>query len=116
VLHFKGDYSDLKCDSPLPPFPVETKSVLSTFITVGNQCRNILHHLDQLEEELQGQHPQWISAFRAFLRMTKACYGRDLSDNYVETIADFQDKYLNLGINVTPKVILKQMLHHFQRS
>jgi hypothetical protein len=85
-------------------------------MTAGNQCRNILHQLDELEEELQGQYPQWLAAFRSFLRMTKACYGRNLSDNYVETIADFQDKYLNLGINVTPKVILKQMLHHFQRS
>ena len=46
----------------------------------------------------------YVQMLKAFKEVVTACYGRDLKPNYKYKIEKFKQKYLNLFINVTPKI------------
>ena len=47
---------------------------------------------------------QFVNAFTAFSVVVESCYGKDLLPNYKEAISQFQSKYNQLNISVTPKI------------
>ena len=46
----------------------------------------------------------FISAFESFNAVVAACYGTDLSAGYEEKIESITKDYLELNINITPKI------------
>ena len=48
----------------------------------------------------------YIQAFRSFDQVVSKCFGVSLKEGYKEAIGDFKTAYINLGITVTPKVIM----------
>lgn len=52
------------------------------------------------------------NAFKVFNYIVTTCYGYELSANHVEKLKKFSPAYLDLGINVTPKV--HAVLHDVQ--
>ena len=79
----------------------------------GNQCREFLKKLDKLEqafflagfEEAVNGRP-FIASMRSFSRVVDLCFQVELKEGYQESIKEFERKYLELGVTVTPKVRL----------
>ena len=76
----------------------------------GNQCREFLKKLDKLEqaiflaglEEAVNGLP-FIASMRSFSRVVDLCFQVELKEGYQESIKEFERKYLELGVTVTPK-------------
>ena len=52
------------------------------------------------------------NVFKVFNYIVTTCYGSELAANYVKELNKFSPAYLDLGINVTPKV--HAAMHHVQ--
>ena len=78
----------------------------------GNQSRELLKKVDKLE----GLCPtninvtKYVKAFKALNKVVSSCYGYELAPDYQDKIRAFSKAYLNLGINVTPKI--HAVVHH----
>ena len=75
----------------------------------GNQSREFLKKVDQLEEafitadvEVKGQ--PYIASLRSFNQVVEQCFEVELKDGYMESIRMFETKYRELNISITPKV------------
>ena len=79
----------------------------------GNQCREFLKKLDKLEqafflagfEEAVNGRP-FIASMRSFSRVVDLCFQVELKEGYQESIKEFERKYLELNVTITPKVRL----------
>ena len=60
----------------------------------------------------------FVKAFKAFGKVVEACFSFRLDKNYKEVIRSFRTAYLELGINVTPKVhiIFRHLEEFFEVS
>jgi hypothetical protein len=72
----------------------------------GNACRHLLRKksLDKLETMLPQAHGMFLDALRAFDRVVGSCYGFVLSPSFSESISEFREIFLQLGMRVTPKI------------
>jgi hypothetical protein len=70
----------------------------------GNQCKMLLNKLSLLEEVLPPQLLKFVNALKAFNLVRNACFGEQLSPNFMTLVQEFKGTYLALGIAVTPKV------------
>ena len=77
----------------------------------GNQSRDFLNKLDKLEQAFftAGQHVAvkglpFISALRSFKRVVGDCFKVDLKEGYRSSIREFELRYRELEISITPKV------------
>ena len=61
-------------------------------------------NLDKLQKIVPQDFDMFVSAFRAFGKVVRSCFGLVLSPSYKTDIESFKKCYLNLGISVTPKV------------
>ena len=51
----------------------------------------------------------FIASLRSFNRVVELCFQVELKEGYKESIKEFERKYMELGVTVTPKVLtLKQ--------
>ena len=71
---------------------------------VGNESRKLLKRCKDLNELCPSELQSYVQTFKAFDEVVDACYSRELKSNYKDKIGEFKKNYLNLGINVTPKV------------
>ena len=62
----------------------------------GPSCKKLLDKLDVLERDLPGELTPYITAFRLFNVVRKACFSKVLLPNYAEAIRDFQRAVENL--------------------
>ena len=78
----------------------------------GNDSRKLLKKVDQLEGLAPNNKvvKKYAKAFKALNDVVHACYGYDLADDYLVKISSFSVAYLNLKINVTPKI--HAVMHH----
>lgn len=76
----------------------------------GNSSRILLQKVDVLAAIGPLQVLPYIAAFKAFSKVVTGCYGSFLDPMVEDYIADFKQKYLDLGISVTPKV--HAVFHH----
>lgn len=80
----------------------------------GNGCRRLLKKADFLQAGAPLVVQPFTDVFRALDLVTSSCFGSDLSNEFIEHIHDFKEKYLSLVdmryVNVTPKV--HAIFHH----
>lgn len=80
----------------------------------GNSCKILLNRIDELECIAKNNTDfavmKYVRVFRDFKKVVEACFGASLHVNYKEIIDNFKISYLQLGINVTPK--LHMIFHH----
>ena len=70
----------------------------------GNESRKLLKRCKYLNESCPSELQSYVQTFKAFDEVVDACYSRELKSNYKDKIGEFKKNYLNLGVNVTPKV------------
>ena len=80
----------------------------------GNSSRALLKKTDQLEGLCPSNNivKKFANAFKALNDVVAVCYGYELAADYVAKIKKFSGAYLELGINITPKV--HNLVHHLQ--
>ena len=80
----------------------------------GNNSRVLLKKVDQPENLCPSKNMVKIFAnvFKGLNDVVPACYGYELTADYVTKIKKFSRAYLNLGINATPKV--HDVMHQVQ--
>ena len=78
----------------------------------GNDSRKLLKKVDQLEGlcPTNGKVKKFAKTFMALNDVVSACYGFELAPDYQSKIRMFSSAYLDLRINVTPK--LHAVMHH----
>ena len=79
----------------------------------GNDSRALLKKVDQLERFCPSNNPKvkkFAVAFKALNDVVSACYGFELAPDYDDKISKFSRAYLDLKINVTPKI--HAVMHH----
>ena len=83
------------------------------YFNKGNQCRQFLKQLDSLQEKIKTDHSQtslvkalpFLEAARSLSQVVSSCFGVSISASYLEDINTFEEKYLQTGLSMTPKVI-----------
>lgn len=70
----------------------------------GNSCRLLLSKVDILRSSCPVQHLAFVAAFHSFGHVVESCFGTELKDQCLLHITQFRSLYLDLNINVTPKV------------
>ena len=70
----------------------------------GNSCKRLLEKLDILESMCPLECLPFLAALKAFKEVVASCFGLTLKPDYIEEIRSFRSRYLDLEINVTPKV------------
>lgn len=70
----------------------------------GNSSSKLLKNVDILDCICPLECKPFVRAFRSFRNVVCGCYGELLNPRFKELIASFRQDYLDLGINVTPKV------------
>lgn len=72
----------------------------------GNNARTLLRNVDLLEDVCPKEPNvlRYVKAFRCFNEVVVSCYGSSLQPDFREKIRNFQNAYLQLPLNVTPKV------------
>ena len=80
----------------------------------GNNSRSLLKKADQLEGLCPSNNmvKKVANAFKALNDVVAACYGYELTADYVTKIKKFSRAYIDLGINGTPKV--HTVMHNVQ--
>ena len=80
----------------------------------GPACHKLLKNIDKLELLAQLHNgfevQMWIEAFRSFNKVVHGCFGTHLSDDFAESIAQFQRSCEVLPISITPKMHI--VFHH----
>ena len=80
----------------------------------GNACRKLIKKADVLQVLAPIEAQPFTEAFRALDKVVESCFGSDLDSSYLEHIATFERKYMDLVelqyVNVTPKV--HAIFHH----
>ena len=70
----------------------------------GNDSRKLLKNVNILKQSCPSPFKGYVDAFNAFDEVVMSCYGTVLQQNYKQKIEEFQKKYLNLKVSVTPKL------------
>ena len=70
----------------------------------GNSCKKLLEHIDILQAICQITVQPYVVTFRAFRKVVRSCFSIHLDDDFEETINEFKENFIELGISVTPKV------------
>ena len=74
----------------------------------GNMCKLILTNVDVLYRIIIDMNAHeimpYLSAFKSFDDVRISCFGNDLLPDFEKRIAIFHERYLLLGISVTPAV------------
>ena len=70
----------------------------------GNSCRKLLKSCDLLDAICPLNCKPLVRCFRSFNVVVSSCFGQDLHPSYKEDIKMFRQDYLDLNINMTPKV------------
>ena len=71
----------------------------------GNDSRTLLKYVDRLQNLCSnGTVLKFVDAFRNFDEVVSACYGDNLSPDFMEKINKFSKSYMKLKISVTPKI------------
>ena len=70
----------------------------------GNSCRKLLKSCDLLDAICPLNCKPLVRCFRSFNVVVSSCFGQDLHLSYKEDIEMFRQDYLDLNINITPKV------------
>ena len=70
----------------------------------GNACRTLLNKIDLLQSLAPIQALPFIAAFRALKTVVDGCFGSELNADIKRLISEFKDLYLDLEINITPKI------------
>lgn len=70
----------------------------------GNSCKKLLENVDILRGKKNLGLMKYVKVFDDFRKVTSACFGNDLKENYSECIQAFKKSYVDLGVNITPKV------------
>lgn len=80
----------------------------------GNSCRIILKKTDVLQRLAEENQCfgciEYVEVFRCLNQVVSSCFGKTLNPGYRTHINNFKSAYLNLNINVTPKV--HAIFHH----
>ena len=74
---------------------------------------SFLRKIDLLERKLSCEPSEvaqkglkFCKVFRSFHKIVESCFGNELNADFELTISNFKQDYLQLGITITPKVIL----------
>lgn len=70
----------------------------------GNGCETLLQNVDALRATCPVGCLKFVQALHDFKLVVSSCFGNVLDPPYVNHIEKFKQSYLNLGVNVTPKV------------
>ena len=116
-----NDTGRLFMDGFLKKSGIVRKSYQGCHSLEGNQSREFLRKLDQLEShfeeediDTQMKGLQFVEVLRSFSKVVSSCFGGYLSEEYLNNIIQFRTLYMQLGISVTPKVhCVFQHIHEF---
>ena len=85
----------------------------------GNQSRAFLKLADKLEQAFHNAGGEvivrglpYIASLRCFNKVVEQCFQVELKEEYKASIRDFEKKYRELGVTITPKV--KQTVKLYQ--
>lgn len=87
---------------------------------IGNECQKLLDNIEILRELIEKYAPAvtrnrkrkhdqlglFLDAFRAFKKVVDGCFGKSLLSGWEQSIREFEDAYVSLGISITTKVHL----------
>ena len=84
----------------------------------GNQSRAFLKLADKLEQAFHNAGGEvivrglpYIASLRCFNKVVEQCFQVELKEGYKASIVDFEKKYRELGVTITPKVKLTLLLN-----
>ena len=72
----------------------------------GNECRKLLKNTHKLLEILPSEHYKFYNAFVTLNSVVDSCFGVNLLPGYQKCLKDFEQAYMEKGLNVTPKAHL----------
>ena len=70
----------------------------------GNSCQILLSKVDLLRRKKNLGILKYVKVLEDFKSCVKACFGNDLDSNFLNYIDAFKSSYIDLGINITPKI------------
>ena len=71
----------------------------------GNESRTLSNNVERLRKLVADEKAmKYVDAFRCFNQVVSACYGDQLSPDFMEKIQEFAKSYMKLKISVTPKL------------
>ena len=70
----------------------------------GNSARTLLKNVDRLQAMCPLQILPYVAPLRSLDAVVSACYGAQLRPEYTHAIRRFQNDFLDLGINISPKI------------
>lgn len=70
----------------------------------GNGCKVLLSNIDRLRAIFLLYCLPFVKALEAFSSVIDACFSKTLKPNFLKWINDFKKYFLDLHINITPKV------------
>ena len=87
----------------------------------GIQARKFVKSVDLLERELRKEKEEvilrglpLIEVARAFNKVVEACMGAELEPDWTGAIENFQEKYLESDMSVTPKECIQYDLNKIE--
>ena len=69
----------------------------------GPNLNTVFYRLDSLEVHVHERFQNFVQCLKSFDLVKKACFGKDLSEDWLEKIRAFENSYRSLGISITPK-------------